>query len=271
MPRKLRVPSPTGIYHVMQRGINRDDIFFDDIDLLKMEKILRSLAKPLDKNGNPKPPLCKIYAYCLMTNHIHLLIAELDESISDIVKRLGVAYVSYFNKRRKRTGPLFEGRFRSEPVDDFNYFVTLLHYIHYNPVKAGMVKMPGWYKWSSWHEYELPEETYDKGFCEQVIPFKDLTRSQVKDIVLEAEDPMSFISPVDVERVDDAEAETIMRALVSEEYNDIDLKDLPKVEKLTLTNKAKNYGITNTQITKLLGVSKHAIYKGRIKLTRTIK
>lgn len=91
MPRKLRVPSPSGIYHVMLRGINRDDIFLDDIDFLKMEKILRSLAKPVDKEGNPQPPICKIFAYCLMTNHIHLLIAELDESISDTIKRLGVA------------------------------------------------------------------------------------------------------------------------------------------------------------------------------------
>lgn len=271
MPRKLRIPSPTGIYHVMLRGINRDDIFFDDIDFMKMEKILRSLAKPVDKNGNPKSPLCKIYAYCLMTNHIHLLIAELDESISNIVKRLGVAYVSYFNKRRKRTGPLFEGRFRSEPVDEADYFVTLLHYIHYNPVKAGMVKMPGWYKWSSWHEYELTEDTYDRGLCEQVIPFKNLTRSQVKDIVLEEEDLMSFISPVDVERVDDSEAEIIIKSLVPKEFCGIELKDLPKVEKLSLTNKAKSYGITNSQIVKLLGVSKHTIYKGRIKSTRMVK
>ena len=271
MPRKLRVPSPTGIYHVMLRGINRDDIFLDDIDFMKMEKILRSLAKPVDKQGNPKSPICKIFAYCLMTNHIHLLIAELNESISDTVKRLGVAYASYFNKRRKRSGPLFEGRFRSEPVDEADYFVTLLHYIHYNPVKAGMVKTPGWYKWSSWHEYELPDETYEKGICEQVIPFQSLNRTQVKDIVLDAKDPLSFISPVDIERVDDDEAEEIIKSLVPEEFSNIEMKDLPEVIKLTLSNKAKDYGIKNWQLTKFLGVSKHAIYKGRIKLTRTIK
>ena len=266
MPRKLRIPSPSGIYHVMLRGINRDDIFLDDIDFMKMEKILRSLAKPVDKNGNSKPPICKIYAYCLMTNHIHLLIAELDESISDTVKRLGVAYVSYFNKRRKRSGPLFEGRFRSEPVDDTNYFITLLHYIHFNPVKAGMVKKPGWYQWSSWHEYELPENTYEIGICEQVIPFESITRAQVKDIVLEAKVPKSFISPVDIERVDDTEAETIMRSLVPEEFRDIEnMKDLPKVVKLTISTKAKEYGITYGQLINLLGVTKHFIQKGKLK------
>jgi len=271
MPRKLRVPSPSGIYHVMLRGINRDDIFLDDIDFLKMEKILRSLAKPVDKEGNPKPPICKIFAYCLMTNHIHLLIAELDESISDTIKRLGVAYASYFNKRRGRSGPLFEGRFRSEPVDEADYFITLLHYIHYNPVKAGMVKRPGWYKWSSWHEYELPDDTYNRGICEQDIPFDNLNRTQVAEIVLDAKDPISFISPVDIESVDDDEAEKIIKSLVPEEYRHVELTKLPKVVKLTITNKAKGYGLKNWQITRILGVSKHFIYKGRTKLTRTIK
>ena len=271
MPRKLRTPSPTGIYHVMLRGINRSDIFLDEIDFMKMEKILRSIAKPIDKNGNHQKPLCKIYAYCLMTNHIHLLIAEIDESISNIIKRLGVAYVSYFNKRRKRTGPLFEGRFRSEPVDDSEYFITLLHYIHYNPVKAGMTAKPGWYKWSSMREYELPDEIYMTGFCEQVIPFKSLTRSQVKDIVLNAEDPMSFVSPIDRERVDDIDAEEIVKSLVPEEFSDHCLKELPKVVKLTVSSKAQAMGITKSQLINILGVTKYSLYRGKIKLTRTVK
>ena len=131
----------------MLRGINRNDIFIDEIDCLKMEKILRSITKY---------QLCKIYAYCIMTNHIHLLIAELDESISEVIKRLGVSYASYFNRRRERTGPVFEGRFRSEPVEDYDYFTRLLSYIHYNPVKAGMVKYPGWHKCAYMPKNVLP-------------------------------------------------------------------------------------------------------------------
>lgn len=271
MPRKPRTPSPTGIYHVMLRGINRSDIFIDEIDFLKMEKILRSIAKPVDKNGNPKKPVCKIYSYCLMTNHMHLLIAEIDEPISNIIKRLGVAYVNYFNKRRKRSGPLFEGRFRSEPVEDSEYFVTLLHYIHYNPVKAGMTAKPGWYKWSSIHEYELPEETYMRGFCEQTIPFKDLTRSQVKEIVLNTEDPLSFVSPVDLERVDITDAKEIIKSLVPQEFSDYDLKDLPKVVKLTISTQAQAKGITKSQLVDLLGVTKYSLTVGKIKNKRTVK
>ncbi len=268
MPRKLRVPSPTGIYHVMLRGINRGNIFLDEIDYMKMEKILRSLSKPVDKNGIPKPPVCKIYAYCLMSNHLHLLISEIDRSISEVIKRLGVAYVSYFNKRRSRTGPLFEGRFRSEPVDECDYFITLLNYIHYNPVKAGMTSQPGWYKWSSWREYELPDETYQRGLCEQNIPFKNLTRSQVQSIVLNAEEPKFFVSSVDKERVDNDKAEEILKILVPKGFAEIELKDLPKVIKLEMSNKAMEYGITYSQLISLLGVGKSAIYRGKIKQTR---
>ena len=271
MPRQPRTPSPTGIYHVMLRGINHSEIFHDDTDFLKMEKILRSIAKPVDNSGNPKQPICKIFAYCLMTNHLHLLIAEMGEPISNVVKRLGVAYASYFNKSRKRSGPLFEGRFRSEPVDNSDYFITLLHYIHYNPVKAGMTKKPEWYKWSSMHEYQLPEATYQNGICQQSIPFLDLTRAQVRDIVLEAKDPEAFISPIDKTKHTDHEAYEILRSLVSKEFSDCELKDLPKVEKLVIATRAQGLGLTRSQITQFLGVTKHSYYKGKIKFRRLVK
>ena len=266
MSRRPRVPSTTGIYHVMLRGINRDTIFFDDIDFLKMEKILRSLSRPVDKLGNPRPPVCKIFAYCLMTNHLHLLIAEQSESISSIIKRLGVAYAMYFNKRRKRHGPLFEDRFRSEPVNDSDYFITLLHYIHYNPVKANMVLKPEWYKWSSWHEYELPDETYEKGICVQEIPFENLNRDQVQDIVLNGAPAENIMSQVDKERLEDEEAESILKSLVAKTYRNTNLKELPKVERLALTVKAQEFGITYRQLIKYLGVSQSAIYRTRLQL-----
>ena len=185
--------------------------------------------------------------------------------------RLGIAYASYYNKRRQRTGPLFEGRFRSEPVDECDYFITLLHYIHYNPVKAGMTSKPGWYRWSSWHEYELPEDMVDRGFCQQNIPFKNYTRSQVKEIVLSAEDPKNFVSTVDKQRLDNQEAETFIKNLVPEQFKDQDLKTLPKVEKLAISNKAQDYGITYSQIISILGLNKSSIYRGKLKNNRLAK
>ncbi len=74
---------------------------------------------------------CIFYAYCLMSNHLHLLIQEREDSVSNIVKRIGVTYAHYFNKKYERNGHLFQDRFRSEPVDNIEYFVTLLRYIHH--------------------------------------------------------------------------------------------------------------------------------------------
>ncbi len=262
MPRKSRVYSTSGIYHVMVRGINRENIFLDEIDFLKMEKILRSLTKPADNDHQ----LCKIYAYCIMSNHLHLLMAELDEPISDVVKRLGIEYASYFNRRRKRSGPLFEGRFRSEPVDEYDYFATLLAYIHYNPVKAGIVEHPDGYKWSSWHEYELPVKTDYQGICEQSVPFRKLTRAQVKKLVLNAEEPKLFCSPLDKGRcVDIEEAERILKRMVPEKYNGMDLKELPKVERLEISVKAADFGITYFQLATLLDLNNSAIFRQRQK------
>ena len=90
MARPIREKSGTGVYHVMLRGINRQDIFEDEEDYLQMTSILRGLTDRYDDKGLRLPPLCIFYAYCLMSNHIHLLIQEREEHISEVVKRIGV-------------------------------------------------------------------------------------------------------------------------------------------------------------------------------------
>ena len=153
MPRQERKKSGTGIYHVMLRGINRQDVFEDEEDYLQMIVCLQGIAERRDEDGVPVEPLCILYAYCLMSNHLHLLVREQTEDISSVMKRLGIAYAYYFNKKYQRSGHLFQDRFRSEPVNTMEYFVTLLRYIHQNPVKAKIVPSPRDYLWSSFHEY----------------------------------------------------------------------------------------------------------------------
>ena len=97
MPRRIRKISGTGIYHVMLRGINRLDIFEDDEDYRQMIGLLHTLTERRDENGLLLQPLCTFYAYCLMSNHVHLLIRERAETISEVVKKLGIAYAYYFN------------------------------------------------------------------------------------------------------------------------------------------------------------------------------
>lgn len=95
----------------------------------------------------------EIYAYCLMDNHIHLLIKEGEDTIQRSVKRIGVSYAYYFNKKYARIGHVFQDRFRSETIEDDKYLMSVVRYIHNNPVKAGIVEKALDYPWSSYHEY----------------------------------------------------------------------------------------------------------------------
>ena len=158
MPRKPRLSSGTGIYHVMMRGINHQNIFEDREDHARMLMYMQQLLEQYDEQGNRLPPLCTIYAYCLMSNHIHILLKVHGKEIGDTIKPLAVSYALYFNRKYARSGHLFQDRFKSEPVNDINYFVTLLRYIHQNPLKAGIVPHVADYEWSSWKEYigEVP-------------------------------------------------------------------------------------------------------------------
>ncbi|WP_407404233.1 transposase [Sodaliphilus sp.] len=208
MPRSSRQNSPTGIYHVMLRGIDRNTIFADDQDCRKFVKILRQLINPKDKDNNPLPPYCNIHAYCLMTNHIHLLIAEGTEPIGQTMKRIGISYVSYYNKRHNRLGPLFHDRFRSEPVGDAGYFVTLLRYIHRNPVEAEMVDSPDQYQWSSWHEYSGSIKA--DGVCARKLPFSRMTWNKVCELAMAVSNMPSPKPRIERRRLTDAEATEII-------------------------------------------------------------
>jgi REP element-mobilizing transposase RayT len=115
------------------RGINGQQIFEDDEDYAKF---IENLSKV------KKQAAFELFAYCLMSNHVHLLIREGSESVSLLFKRLGVSYVLWFNHKYGRSGHLFQGRFKSEPVEDDGYLLQVLLYIYQNPVKAGICKAP---------------------------------------------------------------------------------------------------------------------------------
>jgi len=143
MAREARKRSITGIYHIMLRGIDKRDIFLDDEDKIKfMEKLMK--AKEIGK--------FELYGYCLMDNHAHLLIRE-NEDIGTSIKRITVGYVWWHNNKYGRTGHLFQNRYKSEPVDTERYLLTVLRYIHQNPVKAKVVLQARDYSWSSYKQY----------------------------------------------------------------------------------------------------------------------
>ena len=143
MSRMPRKESESGIYHVVARGTGKQLIFEDDEDRMRY---LALLEKNIDEFAG-----CAM-AWCLMGNHVHLLLQMSLDDLSACVGRTHAAYAMYFNKRHIREGHLFQDRFKSEPVDDDEYFLTVLRYIHQNPVKGGLSSSCS-YRWSSYDEY----------------------------------------------------------------------------------------------------------------------
>lgn len=144
MARAAREKSRSGIYHIMLRGINRQIIFEDDED----KDMFLTTLESFKGNNN-----YNLYGYCLMTNHIHILMKELDDEISTAIKRICASYVFWYNRKYERCGHLFQERFKSEVVETDEYFLTVLRYIHQNPIKARMIKNIDAYKWTSYSEY----------------------------------------------------------------------------------------------------------------------
>ncbi len=142
MPRRARIALPNVPIHLIQRGNNRQSCFFADEDY---RRYLDWLTEYSVKTG------CRVHAYALMTNHVHLLIsADRADTGGALMKLLGQRYVQYVNRVYRRSGTLWEGRFRSCPVQEEGYLLGCQRYIELNPVRANMVAHPAEYRWSSY-------------------------------------------------------------------------------------------------------------------------
>src|SRR3972149_11499529 len=131
MPRQARLDFPGTLHHIMVRGINKSAIFEDDQDRTRfLERLSANLIQ-----GH-----CSVYAWVLMSNHIHLLFKSGEHGISAVMRKLLTWYAQYFNRRHNRTGHLFENRYKSILCDEDNYLLALVRYIHLNPLRAGILK-----------------------------------------------------------------------------------------------------------------------------------
>ncbi|OGO77925.1 MAG: hypothetical protein A2Y23_04205 [Clostridiales bacterium GWB2_37_7] len=144
MPRQARIQSPTDYYHVMMRGNNRESIFSTDE---QKRLFLKSLKTQSEDH------LIDITAYCLMDNHVHIVVKANMTDLSKAIKCINIKYAMSFNQNRDRIGHVFQDRFKSEIIEDDKYLLQVIRYIHNNPVAAKMVKLPEDYYWSSYNEY----------------------------------------------------------------------------------------------------------------------
>ena len=246
MPRQARKKSRSGIYHIMLRGINKQVIFEDEEDNSKFLETLKNY-KAISEY--------KIFAYCLMSNHIHLLLKVEKEDIDLIIKRRASSYVYWYNWNHKRNGHLFQDRFKSEVVEDDSYFLTVIRYIHRNPIKAGTTKNIDGYKYSSYNEYIKEPIMVDTDFCFKIIDreqFVDFNKEDTKDVCLEIEGD-SF-------RLTDDEAKEVI-------YKISNCKTITEFQNLTIDKRDKylkilrNQGLSIRQISRLTGIGFNIVRK----------
>src|SRR3989338_3441126 len=140
MARPLRIEYPGAFYHVISRGNEGKAIFKGESDYELFLKTLQDSSSRFD---------ILVHAYCLMPNHLHLLVQTKDSNLSQFMKRLLGVYTIRFNRRHKRCGHLFQGRYKAYLIDQDSYFLQLSRYIHLNPVKAKLSANPEDYRWSS--------------------------------------------------------------------------------------------------------------------------
>ncbi|MDW7739533.1 MAG: transposase [Bacillota bacterium] len=244
MPRGAREKSSTGIYHVVMRGINKQIIFNDDEDrqfyLAKVKEYKKTCGY-------------EIYAYCLMNNHIHLLMKEGINSLGISFRRIGASYVYWYNWKYDRVGHLFQDRYKSEAVEDDKYFLTVLRYIHQNPFKAGLINDLN-YPWSSYREYiqkpiicniELALNMFSKEQTEAKRLWADFNQAINDDLCLDINEKR---------RLGNREAVEIIKTIAAVK----DPKEVGLFEGKHLTSviqKFKKEGLSIRQIETLTGIS----------------
>lgn len=254
MPRVQRRKSSTGIYHITMRGVNKSDIFLDNQDY---ETFLNYLQNIKTTTG------VEIYAYCLMKNHIHLLLKEGNEELSKTFVRLGAGFVGWYNRKYDRIGHLFQSRYNSEVVENDGYLLMVMRYIHQNPVKAGISKHVTGYAWSSIHDYTGTSRicntrvglSYFEGKHDRATPIKDFMQAQEYEVTGELEPTVSHADQMSPEEIK-LYFHDICRDLPWEERD-----RMTKIERRCWAEMLLRYGASLKQIETFTGVSRYLLKK----------
>ena len=255
MTRRPRIYSNSKTYHIILKGIDNQDIFYDDQDRRIFLKYISITKKEYAYN---------LYAYCLMDNHVHMVIKSEKEFLSKAIQSLMIRYVHYFNRKYKRIGTLLQNRFKSRNVENQRYFLEVCKYIHRNPENAGIAKTQE-YQWSSYKEYIGKSQIVDKNI---LLHYYDNDINQFVTHTIENdkyETLNEFAEYEIIEKLNDGEVVNI----IMEIFNIIDVseistffknrtkeqleEDICKIRKIKGTNK--------TQVARIIRISRWTIEK----------
>lgn len=260
MPRGNRKLSASKVYHIMVRGNEKKDIFLDDKDRSKFLDILRDKKKAGEYY---------LYAYCLMSNHVHLVIKEGTDEISKIMKRINTSYAYYYNKKYKRVGHVFQDRFKSEGIDNDRYLLSVIRYVHNNPVKAGLVKAVPEYVWSSYSMYMDEKaggdiinskeilEMFSTNYQKAIVMFIGFTALETKEEFVECTDEKD-----PTENIENA------RSFISEYFLDremtidaLQLKNNRELRDETIRVLKEEYKLSVRTIADMLGLNRNVVQR----------
>ena len=240
MPRQARGFSEGEYFHVMVRGINRQDIFFDDDDRRRFLETIQRFSRETNVS---------IIAWCLMSNHVHLLLKA--NRMPDLfMKKLGCSYVPYFNRKYGRVGHLFQDRYKSETISDEKYLLAVLRYIHMNPEKAHICKMSD-YKWSSYSGYLTGSEMIDTDLILGMLGGPEGYKQ-----FMETVDSGTFMD--NRYGFNEKEALEKFAELFPDGVNSI--QSLPRNERNNAIAKLSGAGLTAAQICRITGFGKTVVY-----------
>ena len=251
MPRQARIKSESGIYHIMIRGINRQSIFEDDEDC---EKFFQTLKSYKEKCGY------QIYAYCFMGNHIHLLLKVGADPLEQIMRRICGSYVYWFNRKYERVGNLFQDRFKSEPVENDAYLLTVVRYIHQNPIQAGIIKDISKYKWSSYNDYIEIKGLIDTTFVYSLFDEDKKTAADLFKKYMNELQEDNCLEMEDKHRVTDQSA----RELIKKTYgltSSQAIQGLEARKRDAILKNLKEKGLSIRQIERLTGINRGVILR----------
>lgn len=250
MPRQKRMKASSKVYHVMIRGINKQDIFLDKQDLLKFIKEVERTKEKYEY---------EIYAYSLMSDHVHIIIYDKNNNMSIAMQSLEISYSLYFNKKYERKGHLFDNRFRNKIVEDRNYLKNLVRYIHKNPENAGLKP----YEWTSYNEYLYNEKIISKNlilklfgntFIEAINNFKIFHKNYNR--YQDYDKDYEFLTSIT-----DEEAIKIIKNILMEE-NLLKIQQYDKKKRdISIMKILKIEGIKKQQISRIIGISTKTIKK----------
>lgn len=244
MSRKARAISASGYYHVILRGNGHQIIFEDKEDNERFINLVRRYKEELGFD---------VIAYCLMENHVHLVLNAKTLSIDSIMRKIATSYAMYYNRKYSHTGHLFQDRFRSEVIEDEYYLLTVVRYVHFNPEKASISRMDV-YPWSSYGNY--------LGEAGIISPEVIITLLGSREMYLNYMNQKCEDECLDVPAmpISDEEALVIIQTLLGLESGS-QIQTFNMAKRNAAIRALKQKGLRDSQIERLTGVSRKIVAK----------